>query len=259
MMSEAALEEVSVLSSIYCGEGEFHFRQSDQDGLVVQINCSAGAGRGLVLSVVFRLQPDYPAHPPHISVSSTDLSRAQCDGVRQKLQARAAALPPEPMVHQLVQYLQEECVQLSQDPGADTRGTQEREPEEEWTAVLLLDHIRSQNRYVALLERWSVQLQLAGRLLLGPKILLLLQGCRRDVKEFCRRLKTVKVDVDSTGKKCKERMMTVLLEAPSSSGRQGSQQGFSVQSYQSPAELAGSFQELSVSELYQQILPTLRA
>lgn len=32
---------------------------------------------------------------------------------------------------------------------------------------------------------------------------------------FCRLLKTVKVDVDSSGKKCKERMMKVLIETPS--------------------------------------------
>lgn len=37
------------------------------------------------------------------------------------------------------------------------------------------------------------------------------------LQEFCRLLKTVKVDVDSSGKKCKERMMKVLIETLSSS------------------------------------------
>lgn len=37
------------------------------------------------------------------------------------------------------------------------------------------------------------------------------------IQEFCHRLKTVKVDVDSSGKKCKERMMKVLVGIPSSS------------------------------------------
>jgi len=36
-------------------------------------------------------------------------------------------------------------------------------------------------------------------------------------QEFCRLLRTVKVDVDSSGKKCKERMMKVLTESPTSS------------------------------------------
>ncbi|KAM6942579.1 RWD domain-containing protein 3 [Xenentodon cancila] len=257
MMSEAALEEVSVLSSIYCGDGEFQLVwHSDRDGLVVQINCTIGADRGLMLSVVFSLHPDYPACPPDVSVSSTGLSRTQCHSIRQKLLDRAAALPPEPMVHQLVEYLQE-CVQLTQDHRADNAGVKEKEKEEEWTAVLLLDHIRSQNRYIGLLERWSHQLQLAGRLLLGHKILLILQGSRRDIKEFCHRLKTVKVDVDSLGKKCKERMMKVLIETPSSSSQQGFQ-GFVVKVYQSLPELTGNFQELNMTEFYQQMLPTLR-
>lgn len=58
----------------------------------------------------------------------------------------------------------------------------EREKEEEWTAVLSLDHIRSRNRYIGLLERWTQQLQLTGRLLLGPSILVILQGARPNIK-----------------------------------------------------------------------------
>lgn len=56
----------------------------------------------------------------------------------------------------------------------------------------------------------------------GDKLLALNQkprGCYFTVcvcvclQEFCRLLKTVKVDVDSSGKKCKEKMMKVLMEA----------------------------------------------
>lgn len=68
----------------------------------------------------------------------------------------------------------------------DCRGAEEEvkegDEEEEWTAVLSLDHIRSLNRYVSLLERWARQLQLAGRLLLGRSILVILQGARPNIK-----------------------------------------------------------------------------
>lgn len=77
------------------------------------------------------------------------------------------------------------CLQQSEELTEDSRGTdevKETEKEEEWTAVLLLDHIRSQNRYIRLLERWSQQLQLTGRLLLGQDILIVLQGTRNSVK-----------------------------------------------------------------------------
>ncbi|KAF3833372.1 hypothetical protein F7725_027037 [Dissostichus mawsoni] len=134
-MSEAALEEVSVLSSIYCGEGELTVRQQD------------GWAHGADQQQRWRER-------------RLDSLQTQCQDIRQKLLGQAAALPPEPMVHRL---------------------------------------------------------------------------------EFCRLLKTVKVDLDSSGRKCKERMM----------------KGFVVKSYESLPELSAAFQELNMTEIYQQILPSL--
>ncbi|XP_029318803.1 RWD domain-containing protein 3-like isoform X2 [Cottoperca gobio] len=255
-MSEAAFEEVSVLSSIYCREGEFQLiQQAAQDGLMVQINSTVGGQRGLDVSLLFHLHPRYPSCPPAISVSSTGLSRTQCHNIRQKLLDQAAALPPEPMVHQLVEGLQ--CVQVTEKGRGAEEEVKEREEEEQWTAVLSLDHIRSRNRYISLLRRWSQQLQLNGTILLGRSILVILQGARPNIKEFCRLLKTVKVDVDSSGKKCKERMMKVLIESPSSPSCGHGLQGFVEKSYESLAELSAAFQEINMTELYQQILPSL--
>ncbi|XP_019113254.2 RWD domain-containing protein 3 isoform X1 [Larimichthys crocea] len=250
--AEAAWEEVSVLSAIYCAQGELRLlQQSADDGPVVQINSTVGEERRLDVSLLFHLHPRYPSCPPNISVSSTGLSRTQCHDIRQKLLDHAAALPLEPMVHQLVQWFQQHV----EVPEELSRG--EEEKEEQCTAVLLLDHIRSHNRYVGLLERWTQQLQLTGRLLLGRHILVILQGLRPSIKEFCRLLKTVKVDVDSSGKKCKERMMKVLIETPLSSSCAHGLQGFVVKNYQSLAELTAAFQEINMTQLYQQISPSL--
>ncbi|XP_056284499.1 RWD domain-containing protein 3 [Pseudoliparis swirei] len=259
-MSEAAFEEVSVLSSIYCGGGEFQLvQQSAQGGLMVQINSTVGGERGPDVRLLFHLHPRYPSCPPAISVSSTGLSRSQCLNIRQKLLDQAAALPPEPMVHQLVEWLQQ-CVEVTENCRVnkdEAEEVREREKEEEWTAVLSLDHIRSQNRYTSLLQRWTQQLQLAGRLLLGRSILVILQGARPNIKEFCRLLRTVKVDVDSSGKKCKERMMKVLTESPTSSSGGHGLQGFVVMNYKSLPQLAAAFQEINMTGLYQQIRPSL--
>ncbi|KAL7405779.1 hypothetical protein ABVT39_006924 [Epinephelus coioides] len=138
-MSEAALEEVSVLSSIYCGGGEFQLlQQSAQDGLMVQINSTVGGERRLDVSLLFHLHPSYPSCPPAISVSSTVLSRTQCHNIRQKLLDQAAALPPEePMVHQLVEWMQQ-CVEVTDGcRGAEEDVKKERE-KEEWTAMLVV-------------------------------------------------------------------------------------------------------------------------
>ncbi|KAM3865654.1 RWD domain-containing protein 3 [Diretmus argenteus] len=256
-MCEAALEEVSVLSSIYCGEGEFQLiQQSAGDGPVVQIKTTVGEGRAAEVSLLFRLPPGYPSCPPDISVSSPGLSRGQCCSVRRKLLEQAAALPHEPMVHQLVAWLQSGEV-IEEERGSEEEVKEGGGGEEDWTAVLLLDHIRSRRRYVRLLERWTQQLQLSGRLLLGRPILVLLRGSRVNVKEFWRLLKTVKVDVDASGRKCKERMMKILCETSLSSSSKHGPAGFIVTEYQSVSELTAAFQEINMTEVYQQILPSL--
>ncbi|XP_029001222.1 RWD domain-containing protein 3 isoform X2 [Betta splendens] len=252
-MSEAALEELLVLSSIYCGPGEFQLLQQS-DGVLFQINSAVGGHVGPDVSLSFHLHPSYPACLPGVSVSSTRLSRSQCQYVRRELLERAAALPREAMVHQLVESLQ--CMELTEDYGRGEQRVEQRD-EEEWTSVLLLDHIRSRNHYIRLLERWTHQLQLTGRLLLGRSILVILQGARPDIKEFCSLLKTVKVDVDSSGKKCKERMMKVLIETPLTSSSGHRVQGLVVREYLSLPELSAAFQELQLIELYEQILPSL--
>lgn len=99
----------------------------------------------------------------------------------------------------------------------DARGGEEKMTEsetvEEWTEVLLLDHIRSRNRYIGLLEHWSQQLQLGGRLLLGKNILVILQGRRRNIKVLpvihCKALQAVFFFLSFRQSKCMEEKMNV--------------------------------------------------
>lgn len=90
--------------------------------------------------------------------------------------------PQSPLNDHNAMCLQQHCVELTKDLREGEERMKESEKVEEWTEVLLLDHIRSRNRYIGLLERWSQQLQLAGRLLLGQNILVILQGERRNIK-----------------------------------------------------------------------------
>ncbi|KAJ3595310.1 hypothetical protein NHX12_004614 [Muraenolepis orangiensis] len=263
-MSEAALEEVAVLSAIYCGEGECRLVSAD-DGVVVRIQMAVGDVRKVELSVLFVLPPRYPLCLPDVSVSSPLLSRGRCRDIRRKLLEQAAALQGEPMVHQLVVWLQSGEVT---EKGEGEACQAEDAEGEEWASVLLLDHMRSRGRYVKLLARWTEQLQLSTTLLSGPWILILLRGARRDIKEFCHLLKTVKVDVDASGRKCKERRMKVVCDGPltvSSSSPPGlasrgcapNQSCFLVKEYQSMFELTEAFQEADMSGMYLQIRPSL--
>lgn len=253
-MSDAALEEVSVLSSIYCGDGEFELLRQSADGVTVQINLSLASGQQL--SVRFHLSLSYPRCLPDVSISSPALTRCQCQELRDKLLLQAAAFPPEEaMVHQLIQALQ--SLEMSEScPGTESEMSPVQD-QGQWVSVLSLDHIRSRNRYVSLLERWSKQLQLRVRLILGRNILVLLQGNRASIKEFCSLLKTTKVDVDSSGRKCKERMMKVLIETPSTE-TENSLQDFAVMEAQSLSELRAAFEDVRLLVVYENILPSLR-
>lgn len=68
----------------------------------------------------------------------------------------------------------------------------------------------------------------------------------------------MKVDVDSSGRKCKERLMKVLIETPSTLSTENRLQGFVVLECQSLSELSAVFEEVHLMEVYKTILPSLR-
>ncbi|KAG7457169.1 hypothetical protein MATL_G00243710 [Megalops atlanticus] len=215
-MSETALDEMSVLSAIYCEKDEFALlEESDEKGLVFRIQVAVVTGSEETrLSLVFHLPPEYPRCLPDVSVSSERLSRRQCQRLRRSLLEKAAELLPEPVVHELILWLRQNLVAVARVEPTAGGGVRAEEGAEIWTALLLLDHMRSKTKYVKIIEKWTSELGLTGRLFMGKLILILLQGPRRSIKEYLHLQKTVKVDVDSAGKKCKEKMMSVLSEAP---------------------------------------------
>ncbi|GFN77631.1 RWD domain-containing protein 3 [Plakobranchus ocellatus] len=82
------------------------------------------------------------------------------------------------------------------------------------TSLLHLDHMRSKTSYTKLIRRWAGELSLTGRLFFCQRaIFILLQGDVKNIKEYIVRNRTTSVDVDSRGKACKERMLSVLCEA----------------------------------------------
>uniref|UniRef100_A0A674N2C4 RWD domain-containing protein 3 n=1 Tax=Takifugu rubripes TaxID=31033 RepID=A0A674N2C4_TAKRU len=212
-MSEAALEEVSVLSSIYCGEEEtlsvipLRLFGSGQDGLVVHIKQTVGGEGGPDISLSFHLPPAYPSCPPSRCYNRL----VEGVQVRVLLRSHTHTTPHTHSSTCLPVFPQEHVQRMDTCAGRD----EEAAPDPDRTVVLLLDHIRDRRRYIKLLERWTHQLQLSGMLFLGRSILLILQGDRLQVKVtvILSPLKTVKIDVDSSGKKCKDKMMKVLIEA----------------------------------------------
>ena len=80
------------------------------------------------------------------------------------------------------------------------------------SAVLNLDHMRSKNKYMKTLSKWTEELKLTSNVIFFGKIILIaLVGEPDDIKEYLKRLRTCNVDVASSGRPCKERMMKVLF------------------------------------------------
>ncbi|XP_065132176.1 RWD domain-containing protein 3 [Paramisgurnus dabryanus] len=257
-MSQEASDEMSVLSAIYCGLDEFELLEESADaGLVCRIQTLIERNNEKTpLSLVFHISPDYPNNPPDISISSSHLSRKQCHELRHSLLDKARSLPAEPMVHGLIVWLQENFSDLIKTTSCHSAEIIPEMKEEIWTALLHLDHMRSKAKYIRLIEKWTSDLCLTGRLFMGKLILILLQGTKENIKEYIHLQKTVKVDVDSSGKRCKEKMMSVLCEIPQTEEKI-IMSTFEVKDILSLDDLKMEFNLLGLTELYNQFVPSL--
>ncbi|MCI4386089.1 hypothetical protein PGIGA_G00058030 [Pangasianodon gigas] len=260
-MSEEALDEMSVLSAIFCEKDEFELiEESARTGLVYRI-CTAidtDSGRK-TLNLTFHLPPLYPQTPPDISVTSGDFSRSHCQELKKAMLCKAHTLPPEPMVHHLVTWLQHNFTDLITTPNStgDCSNTAHSKAEDTWMALLHLDHMRSKAKYIKLIEKWTSELGLMGRLFVGRPILILLQGTKESIKEFIHLLRTMKVDVDSSGKRCKEKMMRVLCEVPLTEDFKRIS-AFEVKEDLSLEDLRREFDLVGMMKLYQEFVPSLQ-
>lgn len=88
-------------------------------------------------------------------------------------------------------------------------------PAKRYRYLLRVDHMNSPKTYQATLCSWCAELDITGCILsclsgrLG--ILILLDGTHAALKEYLCRHRTQYVDTDKRGKRCKERLLDVLL------------------------------------------------
>nr|XP_054761213.1 RWD domain-containing protein 3-like [Lytechinus pictus] len=174
---------------------------------------------GSAIAITFSQGPCYPKSLPAISLTSDLLTRKASDKMKTSLIEYANEhLCGEPMAMEIVEW-----IRLHFKEYANYENQQEMIPESQGTCVtslLRLDHMRAKGRYIKTLTSWCEELGIMGRIIFVERlILILLEGHQARVKEFILRLKTQKVDVDSSGKACKEKMMSVLSEKPTDKNR----------------------------------------
>ncbi|XP_078574677.1 RWD domain-containing protein 3-like [Branchiostoma floridae x Branchiostoma japonicum] len=220
-ISEEVADELQALQAIYCGDGEFCML-SDPDARVPMF-CVSTKYRGrhdtISIAASFTLPEGYPRTLPEISLSSESLSRGAIARLKEGLSAHARTLPKAPMVLQLMTWLEENVTETLDQDLAEVCDTpkeslsKEEDGEDLWLALLHLDHMRARGKYVKTIMKWTKELSLTGRLLFQERlILILLLGSMKNIKDYITRQRTRSVDVDSAGRSCKERMLTVLWE-----------------------------------------------
>ncbi|NXJ14857.1 RWDD3 protein, partial [Odontophorus gujanensis] len=264
-MSEQALEELSALAAIYCEPGACEvLAASETDGVIfrIQISVRELLDTDILLKLLFHLPVNYPSTLPEISVSSDQLTRAQCMDVKDKLLEQAKKHLSEPMVHELVLWIQQHLKYVIKQPATvcseETTLSKGASTEDAmWMLLLHLDHMRAKAKYVRTVEKWASDLKLTGRLMfMGKIILILLQGDKSNIKEYLLLQKTSKVDVDSSGKKCKEKMISVLCETKVQSQHKRFQM-FEVKKYSTLDQLQKEFETAGLASLFSEFVPPL--
>uniref|UniRef100_G3TBN6 RWD domain-containing protein 3 n=2 Tax=Loxodonta africana TaxID=9785 RepID=G3TBN6_LOXAF len=234
----------------------------ETDGTVFRIYTKA---EGLTdvdipFELVFHLPVTYPLCLPGVSVNSERLTRAQCVTVKEKLLEQAENLLSEPMVHELVLWVQQNLKHILNQPETGSGSEKCTFPpslnvdDGLWVTLLHLDHMRAKTKYVKTVEKWASDLRLTGRLMfMGKIILILLQGDRNNIKEYLILQKTSKVDVDSSGKKCKEKMISVLFETKVQTEHKRFP-AFEVKEYSSLDELQKEFETAGLKKLFSEFV-----
>ncbi|XP_015268837.1 PREDICTED: RWD domain-containing protein 3 isoform X2 [Gekko japonicus] len=265
-MSKLALEELSAIAAIYCGQGEcevLHVSETEGISFRIQTSVKGPLETDVLLKLLFSLPINYPSTLPNISVHSEQLTRTQCMAVKERLLEEAKRHFSQPMVHELILWIQQnlkyivEQDETSACSGKSTLSTKATTDNGVSTVLLHLDHMRAKGKYVKTVEKWCADLRLTGRVMfMGKMIFILLQGDKSSIKEYMVLQKTSKVDVDSSGKKCKEKMISVLFETKADDRRF---QTFEVKEYSTLDELQSEFEAVGLAELFTEfVLPQLK-
>ncbi|XP_077189074.1 RWD domain-containing protein 3 isoform X1 [Paroedura picta] len=267
-MSELALEELSAVAAIYCGQGEcevLHVSETEGISFRIQTSVKGPLETDVLLKLLFSLPVSYPSTLPNISVYSEQLTRTQCMAVKERLLEEAKRHFSQPMVHELILWIQENLkyiVEQDETSACSARSTLSTKATTDngvSTVLLHLDHMRAKEKYVKTVGKWCADLRITGRVMfMGKMIFILLQGDKSSIKEYLVLQKTSKVDVDSRGKKCKEKMISVLFETKAQADDRRFQT-FEVKEYSTLDELQSEFEAVGLAELFTEfVLPQLK-
>lgn len=212
-----------------------------------------------LLCLSFELPPEYPLMCPSVSVhcNAQGFTRSLALKVSEYIKEEALALIGEPMLFQLCQSAKAQVSEIiSSFDCSPTTSKNSSDCKKNCLTLIEIDHMRNKTGYMKILSKWADQLNmtlLVFHLLYKKRkqFLLSLWGLDEDIKGFLRNLKTHSVDVDSSGKPCKEKLVNVLCS--SLSGMDFNFEGISgliIEEIESEPQLKAMFKRYNLSQVY---------
>ncbi|KAI9565794.1 hypothetical protein GHT06_009589 [Daphnia sinensis] len=201
-------DEVQALSAILCADQEFQVQSINEKEVVLVIHPHQ-IKNNLTLTVVLDIK-SYPASSPQLSVQSHRLSRAELHILDTLIKEEAYKLRGQVTVLSLVEWLVRYC-KLYEEKTIPAAESLTGDAEYEYTVIAHLHHIRSRTIYVKTLSQWFRELNLHGVLIYYRRwIFLMVSGNKNNLQLYLKRHRTQNVDIDSVGRPCRERLLTVL-------------------------------------------------
>jgi solute carrier family 25 carnitine/acylcarnitine transporter 20/29 len=211
--------------------------------------------------VSLKLPSDYPdACLEVVSIMSDDLRREDVAALLSTARRGTAAARGEECAFQTLTDITEGFKSHLATMRANAGSNDDVEDEEEFHAMVKIDHMNDSKAYLATLKKWADALGLGVRVFhksqsIGKRIegvFVALWGSNEGIKTFLTRLRTELVDVDARGARCKERQSTVLCHRSSNTVKVGEQaveifQGFVVEEpYEDEVALEGQLARLNL-------------
>nr|XP_039262833.1 RWD domain-containing protein 3-like [Styela clava] len=205
------LDEIEVVKSIYCQQGEFEAIDLESSlSKSFKLNLTHAEENCQQLRITFYISHKYPEVVPHVTIDSPMLTRESSSGLNSEMSKFATEnnLLNSQMLLDLILWIKDNVAKFASGvnsnrlQGCGDEGSLTKNKTKE-ICVIQLDHMRSKNNYLKTLQKWATQLQVQGVVLFYKHLIfIILYGNKNDIKEYLKKMRTQKVDIDSAGHAC---------------------------------------------------------
>lgn len=212
------------------------------------------------------LPPQYPYEPLQFVLSCPTASTSAIASATRELN-EIAQIGEEccaPLIQRFLQLASDELAALPvslaacqrQESNANASASQSREGTALVEEIMLhIDHMNDHVAYMKLLQRWADNSGLSGLVVYcdtGRRVhdvIICLQGEVRAVTAYLHQLRTELVDVDSKGRKCRERQSTVLCRRPAGTHKAGCELAVKLSGWRCVRYLTGEERDALLDEV----------